>query len=157
MKWGYGWGWGCGTLLPRSWPASPPSSSSPLGTTWPWECPSCAKPPRLRTKAHICPLKCFTFSPSHGSTQLCSLQSPHGFFRVRNIIITDHIPGPWRALFALVTKSCFWDLFSKHSTQQVDQTCKKGRGSEKQEQINLMRGQNFLPRHSTPIGHVPCP
>lgn len=62
MKWGYGWGWGCRTLLPRSWLASPPPSSPPLGTTWPWECPPCAKPPRLGTKAHVCPLKCIMLS-----------------------------------------------------------------------------------------------
>lgn len=131
MKWGYGWGWGCRTLLPRSWPASPPPSSPPLGTTWPWECPPCAKPPRLGTKAHVCPLKCITRSRNvaHGSAALRAC-----------VAFPDRLPGHGGALLAQVAKSCVWGLCSKHSTRQVDHTCKKGRGSEEERNESSLAG-----------------
>lgn len=90
MKWGYGWGWGCRTLLPRSWLASPPPSSPPLGTTWPWECPPCAKPPRLGTKAHVCPLKCIMLSRNVARRMALQPLEPEWLFQTAFRVTGEH-------------------------------------------------------------------
>lgn len=68
---------------------------------------------------------------------------------MRNILITDHIPGHWRGLLAQVAKSCFWGFFFKNI-----QPSKLIKHAKKEEELRS-RNKSILSRDKTSYPDIP--